>query len=160
MTLTAPTAPALVLAAWWAGFLTRTAPQDHGDDSDVGELTTTLMLILAAHDRHTPEEAVRFETALAQQFQAQLDRHGSCEAWTDYRPSSVLCVAATLARISLSDVSLPIKSSSAGSADQVKVKQGYRGEWRSIWTLHSNITRSPLASNSSQNVAEGQPAFP
>lgn len=128
-----PTAPALALAAWWAGFLARTAPQDNGDDSEIGGMAAVMMLSLSARDRHTPEEAARFEAALARQFQAQLDRRGRCEAWTDYGPDTVLCAAATEAGISLRGFSLPIKSGSTGSECTAEVKQGYRGDWRSIW---------------------------
>jgi hypothetical protein len=80
LTAPEPTAPALALAAWWAGFLTRTAPQDNGDDSPTGGL------------------------------------------------------AATEAGIELSRYSLPIKSGSTGSEHTAEVKQGYQGDWRSIWT--------------------------
>ena len=147
MTSTTPAIPALVLATWWASFLARIAPQDHGDDSDIGGVTTLMMLTLATHNHHTSEEAARVKAALARQFQGQLDRHGYCKAWTDYSPSTVLCVAATIAQISLSDVILPIKSSSTGNADQVRVRQGYTGEWQSIWTPHNDNLPAPLKSN-------------
>jgi hypothetical protein len=84
-----------------ADFLTSIAPQDHGDDSKTGGIAAALVVQIAAHDQHSPEEAVRFQAALAQQFQAQLNRWGKCEAWTDYGPDTVLCAAATEAGISL-----------------------------------------------------------
>ena len=138
MTPTEPTAPALALAAWWAGFLTRPAPQDHGHDSPIGGMAAAMMLTLAVDDQHPPEEAQRFEAALARQLQAQLDRTGRCQAWTDYGPDTVLCAAATAAGIALSSFSLPIKSGSTGSERTAEVKQGYRGDWRRIWTLHDD----------------------
>ncbi|KQQ99907.1 hypothetical protein [Deinococcus sp. Leaf326] len=143
MTATEPTAPALALAAWWANFLPRPAPQDNGDDSATGGLTAAFMLQISARDQHSPEEAACFQAALAQQFQAQLDRRGQCEAWTDYGPDTVLCAAATEAGISLSSFSLPIKSGSTGSEHTAEVKQGYRGDWRSIWTRADGGTPCP-----------------
>ncbi|KQR37759.1 hypothetical protein [Deinococcus sp. Leaf326] len=143
MTPTEPTAPALALAAWWAGFLTRIAPQDNGDDSATGGLAAVLMVGLAAREYHTPEEAARFEAALARHFQAQLSRNGRCSAWTDYDPDTVLCAAATEAGIELSRHSLPIKSGSTGSEHTAEVKQGYRGDWRSIWTRAEGGTPCP-----------------
>lgn len=134
MTPTEPTAPALALAAWWAGFLSKVAPQDNGDESPTGGMAVAMMLMGAALDRHTPEEAARFQAALARQFQSQLDRCGRCEAWTDYDPDAVLCAAATEAGLRLRCFSFPIKSGGIGSEDTVKVKQGYGRDWQTIWT--------------------------
>ncbi|MFC3833472.1 hypothetical protein [Deinococcus rufus] len=130
--------PARAAARWWADHLTRVAAQDNGDDSAVGGMVAAMMLLASSRAVHTPDDAARFEDALTDDVQACLIT--SPEVWisTEYGPDTLLCGAATQARVILEAFSVPIKTDMVITRDAVRVRHVYRsGSERQLWPLET-----------------------